>query len=69
MPRCVAKDGGYDLTGNIEEWVGDRPEHAVLLGGAFDTKEDKARCYRRNDTFGAGFSAPRDGFRCCRSIP
>jgi sugar/nucleoside kinase (ribokinase family) len=47
-------DGVYDLTGNAEEWVGTSPETAVLLGGAFDTSKDFARCYRRNDTFGAG---------------
>jgi len=65
MPGCASKDGVYDLTGNVEEWVGDSPEHAALLGGAYDTSEDHARCYRRNDTFGAGYSAGRTGFRCC----
>lgn len=65
LPACVTPTGVYDLTGNVEEWVGDSPEHAVLLGGAFDTSEDHARCYRRNDTFGPGYAAPRTGFRCC----
>jgi protein-disulfide isomerase/uncharacterized membrane protein len=65
MPGCVTPGGVYDLTGNVEEWVGDSPAHAVLMGGAFDTPEDHARCYRRNDTFGAGYAAPRTGFRCC----
>lgn len=64
-PGCASKDGVYDLTGNVEEWVGDSPEHAALLGGAFDTSEDHARCYRRNDSFGAGYASPRAGFRCC----
>jgi len=66
MPGCVSADGVYDLTGNAEEWVGTSPETAVLLGGAFDTSKDFARCYRRNDTFGAGYANPRTGFRCCR---
>lgn len=66
MPGCVSADGVYDLTGNAEEWVGATPETAVLLGGAFDTSKDFARCYRRNDTFGAGYASPRTGFRCCR---
>jgi protein-disulfide isomerase/uncharacterized membrane protein len=66
MPACVSRDGVYDLTGNVEEWVGATPETAVLLGGAFDTPEDKARCYRRNDTFGAGYASLRTGFRCCK---
>ncbi len=65
MPGCVGDAGIYDLTGNVEEWVGESPEHAVLLGGGWDTKEDHARCYRRNDSFGAAYSSPRTGFRCC----
>lgn len=66
MPGCVSKDGVYDLTGNLEEWVGDSPQSAVLLGGAYDTSKDHARCYRRNTTFGAGYASLRTGFRCCR---
>lgn len=65
LPGCATPTGVYDLTGNVEEWVGDSEKTAVLLGGAFDTTEDHARCYRRNDTFGAGYAAPRTGFRCC----
>lgn len=64
-PACVTPTGVYDMTGNVEEWVGDSPETAVLLGGAWDTSEDHARCYRRNETFGAGYASPRTGFRCC----
>jgi protein-disulfide isomerase len=64
-PGCGTAAGVYDLTGNLEEWVGDRPETAVLLGGAWDTKDDHARCYRRNDSFGAGYASVRTGFRCC----
>jgi protein-disulfide isomerase/uncharacterized membrane protein len=65
MPGCVTTGGVYDMTGNVEEWVGTTPENAVLLGGAWDTTKDHARCYRRNDTFGAGYSSQRTGFRCC----
>lgn len=65
MPGCVTSAGVYDLTGNLEEWVGDTPETAALLGGAWDTSEDHARCYRRNDSFGAGYASVRSGFRCC----
>jgi formylglycine-generating enzyme required for sulfatase activity len=68
MPACVSPAGVYDLTGNMEEWVGTSPENAVLLGGAFDTPDDKARCYRRNDTFGAGYANVRTGFRCCKGL-
>lgn len=66
MPGCVSEQGVYDLTGNMEEWVGATPETAVLLGGAYDTSKDFARCYRRNDTFGPGLANPRTGFRCCK---
>lgn len=66
MPGCVSKDGVYDLTGNVEEWVGETANKAVLLGGAFDTSKDHARCYRRNNTFGPGYANARTGFRCCR---
>lgn len=65
MPGCVSADGVYDLTGNLEEWVGVSPEVAVLVGGAFDTADDHARCYRRNSSFGAGYASHRTGFRCC----
>jgi formylglycine-generating enzyme required for sulfatase activity len=65
MAGCVTPTGVYDLTGNLEEWAGDTPETAVLLGGAWDTAEDHARCYRRNDSFGAGYASARTGFRCC----
>ena len=67
MPGCVSQAGVYDLTGNVEEWVGESAEAAVLLGGAFDTSKDHARCYRRNDTYGPGFANVRTGFRCCKS--
>lgn len=66
MPGCRSRDGVYDLTGNMEEWVGTSEGEAVLLGGAYDTRDDKARCYRRNDTFGPGFANKRTGFRCCK---
>jgi hypothetical protein len=65
MPACVTPDGVYDLAGNVEEWVGSTPDEALLMGGAYDTPDDKARCYRRNDTFGAGYANMRTGMRCC----
>jgi formylglycine-generating enzyme required for sulfatase activity len=66
MAGCVSADGAYDLTGNVEEWVGDSPQTAVLLGGNFETTKDHARCFRRNDTYGPGFANHRTGFRCCK---
>ncbi len=64
-PGCATPTGLYDMTGNAEEWVGETPEKAVLLGGSYDTSDDHATCYRRNDTFGAGYASHRTGFRCC----
>jgi protein-disulfide isomerase/uncharacterized membrane protein len=64
-PGCVSAGGVYDLTGNVEEWAGTTPETAVLLGGAWDTSKDNARCYRRNHRFGPGYATARTGFRCC----
>ena len=66
-PGCVSADGVYEMTGNVEEWVGTSAESAVLLGGGFDTTKDFARCYRRNDTYGAGYANKRTGFRCCKN--
>ncbi len=65
LPGCAGATGVFDLTGNVEEWVGESPARAALMGGAWDTKDDHARCYRRNEQFGAGYSSPRSGFRCC----
>lgn len=68
MPGCVSCDGVYDLTGNVEEWVGATPETAALMGGAFDTSKDHARCNRFNDRFGPGYANHRTGFRCCGDL-
>lgn len=65
MPGCISADGVYDLVGNMEEWAGLTEESAVLLGGAFDSRAGRARCYHRNDTFGPGFRHLHTGFRCC----
>lgn len=69
MPGCTGENKVYDLVGNVEEWVGATAEEAVLLGGSYDTRTDHARCYRRNDTFGAGYANQRTGFRCCMDPP
>jgi formylglycine-generating enzyme required for sulfatase activity len=65
MPGCKSSDGAYDMTGNVEEWVGDTPETATLVGGSYDTSKDFARCYRRNAVFGPGYANKRTGFRSC----
>ncbi len=61
---CRTPEGIYDLTGNVQEWVGQTPGTAVLLGGAWYF-EDKARCATTSDTYGADWSSRTSGFRCC----
>ena len=56
----------YDMTGNVEEWVGTTESEATLMGGAYDTSKDHARCSRNNDTFGPGYANKKTGFRCCK---
>ena len=65
---CRSRDNVFDLVGNLQEWAGTSAEDAVLLGGAYYNRE-KSRCYRRNDTFGAGLRNATTGFRCCADAP
>ena len=66
MPGCVTDNSVYDMTGNVEEWVGATEAEATLMGGAYDTSKDHARCSRNNDTFGPGYANKKTGFRCCK---
>ena len=65
-PGCVTADGVYDMTGNVAEWVVDAKGRQMLMGGAFDSKADKARCYEYSDVWGKGYAAVSTGFRCCK---
>jgi protein-disulfide isomerase/uncharacterized membrane protein len=65
-PGCVSADGVYDMTGNVAEWVVDAKGRQILMGGAFDSKADKARCYEYSDVWGKGYAAVSTGFRCCK---
>ena len=67
---CRSPEGAYDLTGNLQEWVGAAPDAAVVMGGAW-YYEDKASCGRSADTYGADWSSRTTGFRCCadRAVP
>jgi thiol-disulfide isomerase/thioredoxin len=68
MPGCRTPEGIYDLAGNVQEWVGLDPEHAVLAGGHWYA-EEKASCLQTNDNFGPGFANRTSGFRCCADSP
>jgi formylglycine-generating enzyme required for sulfatase activity len=65
FPRCATPTGIFDMNGNVEEWVGESEDKAVLLGGYFAVGE-KASCFRKQDTFGPGFANRGTGFRCCK---
>lgn len=65
---CRTPEGAYDLVGNLQEWVGDTPEEAVLMGGAW-YYGDQARCGKVYDRFGADMANRTTGFRCCADAP
>lgn len=71
--QCVSRDGVYDLTGNVEEWVVRTREHAngwpyVLIGcywsGCYGG--NKPTCHSTNNAHGPEFRFYETGFRCCR---
>jgi len=61
---CRSPEGVYDLTGNVQEWVGATEADALLMGGGW-YHEDKASCGQAWDTFGPGIVSQNTGFRCC----
>jgi hypothetical protein len=61
---CRSPEGVYDLTGNIQEWVGATPELAVLMGGGWYA-QDRSNCGMAGTRFGPGYESRNTGFRCC----
>ncbi len=61
---CRSPEGAFDLTGNLQEWVGTSPDQAVVMGGAW-YYDDQASCGRSVDTYGPDWSSRTTGFRCC----
>ena len=61
---CRSPEGAYDLTGNVQEWVGASSDSAVVMGGAW-YYDDQASCGRSGDTYGPDWSSRTTGFRCC----
>jgi formylglycine-generating enzyme required for sulfatase activity len=58
--NCVSKFGGYDMVGNVFEWVTDGKKQPSVMGGPY------SKC--QTITGGVGGSAkPQTGFRCCKS--
>jgi formylglycine-generating enzyme required for sulfatase activity len=58
--NCVSKFGGYDMTGNIFEWVTGNNGEPVLMGGPF------SKCQTQSPGVG-GAAKPQAGLRCCKS--
>ncbi len=58
--NCVSKFGGYDMTGNVFEWVTDTNNQPSLMGGPH------SKCQTLSEGVG-GSPKPRSGLRCCKS--
>ncbi|MBN1579023.1 MAG: SUMF1/EgtB/PvdO family nonheme iron enzyme [Chitinispirillaceae bacterium] len=57
--NCVSKFGGYDMAGNVFEWVIGPRKQPSFMGGPY------SKC--QTITEGVGGSAkPQSGFRCCK---
>jgi len=64
MHGCRTPTGVYDLTGNLNEWIGATKDKASMTGGHFGSGEGAA-CNRRGSMFGPGNRNNTTGFRCC----
>jgi preprotein translocase subunit YajC len=58
--NCVSKYGGYDMVGNIFEWVTGANGEPMLMGGPY------SKCQTVSPGVSGG-AKPQTGFRCCRS--
>lgn len=58
--NCVSKYGGYDMVGNIFEWVTGTGNEPMLMGGPY------SKCQTVSPGVGGG-AKPQTGFRCCKS--
>lgn len=58
--NCVSKFGGYDMVGNIFEWVTGTKNEPMLMGGPY------SKCQTVSPGVGGG-AKPQTGFRCCKS--
>jgi ferredoxin-fold anticodon binding domain-containing protein len=58
--NCVGKFGGYDMVGNVFEWVVGPKKQPSLMGGPM------SKCQTITEGVSGG-SKPNSGFRCCKS--
>jgi hypothetical protein len=57
--NCVSKFGGFDMVGNIFEWVSGQNDQPMLMGGPL------SKCQTQSPGVGGG-AKPQTGFRCCK---
>lgn len=57
--NCISKFGGYDMVGNIFEWVSGQNDQPMLMGGPL------SKCQTQSPGVGGG-AKPQTGFRCCK---
>jgi hypothetical protein len=58
--NCVSKYGGFDMAGNVFEWVTGKNRQPALMGGP------KSKCQTKTEGV-SGDAKPGMGFRCCKS--
>ncbi|HEX2959346.1 MAG TPA: SUMF1/EgtB/PvdO family nonheme iron enzyme, partial [Chitinispirillaceae bacterium] len=57
--NCVSKFGGYDMTGNIFEWVVGKNNEPAMMGGPY------SKCQTVSPGLD-GSAKPQTGLRCCK---
>lgn len=57
--NCVSKFGGYDMTGNIFEWVIGKGNEPAMMGGPY------SKCQTVSPGLD-GSAKPQSGLRCCK---
>ncbi|MBN1308925.1 MAG: SUMF1/EgtB/PvdO family nonheme iron enzyme [Chitinispirillaceae bacterium] len=57
--NCVSKFGGYDMVGNVFEWVTGPKKQPSFMGGPY------SKCQTLTEGVG-GSAKPQSGFRCCK---
>ena len=66
--QCVSAYGGYDLNGNLDEWVLDQTSsgHGIFKGGYFvDASINGNGCYYTTTAHSPAYHDYSLGFRCC----
>lgn len=69
FPRCASPDGVFDLVGNLDEWVDERPDangHARFRGGWYgDAENNGPGCLYVTSAHEPTYHDYSTGFRCC----